>query len=58
MNGSVSFDVEREAHISLDEAKELNRKFEYVDLVRTDRGGSMEKSNTALWFNIRKWRKP
>jgi hypothetical protein len=38
MNGSISFDVEREAHISLDEAKEFNRKFEYVDLVKTDKG--------------------
>jgi hypothetical protein len=37
INGSVRFDVEREAHISLDEAKEFNRKFEYVDLVRTEK---------------------
>jgi ISXO2-like transposase domain len=36
-NGSVHFDVEREAHISLDEAKEFNRKFEYVDLVSTEK---------------------
>jgi hypothetical protein len=36
-NESVRFDVEREAHISLEEAKEFNRKFEYVDLVKSER---------------------
>jgi len=34
-NRSVRFDVEREANIY--EAKEFNRKFEYVDLVRAER---------------------
>lgn len=38
-NMSVRFDVEREAHISLEEAKEFNRKFEYVDLVKTEKRG-------------------
>lgn len=36
-NESVRFDVEREAHISLEEAKEFNRKFEYVDLVKSEK---------------------
>jgi hypothetical protein len=37
LNESVRFDIEREARISADEAKEFNRKFEYVDLVKSER---------------------
>jgi hypothetical protein len=36
-NKSVRFDVERESRISTVEAKEFNRKFEYVDSVRAKR---------------------
>lgn len=36
-NRSVRFDVEREANIPIEAAKEFNRKFEYVDAVRTQR---------------------
>jgi hypothetical protein len=36
-NRSVRFDVEREAHISIEGAKEFNRKFEYVDRVKSER---------------------
>lgn len=36
-NRSVRFDIEREANISLDETKEFNRKFEYVDRVKAER---------------------
>jgi hypothetical protein len=36
-DGSLRFDVEREAHVSLDETKEFNRKFEYVDHVKAEK---------------------
>jgi hypothetical protein len=36
-NESVRFDVEREAHVSHDETKEFNRKFEYVDSIKAER---------------------
>jgi hypothetical protein len=36
-NRSVRFDIEREVSTSIEEAKEFNRKFEYVDRVKAER---------------------
>jgi hypothetical protein len=36
-NRSVRFDVEREATVAIEAVKEFNRKFEYVDLVRSEK---------------------
>jgi len=36
-NGSLQFDVERETKITLDQAKDFNGKFEYVERVKSER---------------------
>src|ERR1700688_3157551 len=56
-NRSVRFDIEREVNVSLDQAKEFNRKFEYVDRVKTERrssNGEVKHRTLAQYAKIAK----
>jgi hypothetical protein len=56
-NRSVRFDIEREANVSLDEAKEFNRKFEYIDRVKSERrsiNGEVKYRTLAQYTKIAK----
>lgn len=56
-NSSVQFDIERDTSIDLERAKEFNRKFEYVDRVKTDRrslNGEVKQRTLVQYTKIAK----
>jgi hypothetical protein len=56
-NSSVRFDIERETSTPIEQAKEFNRKFEYVDRVKTERrslNGEVKQRTLVQYTKIAK----